>query len=314
MKRAPPGGARDSRRGEEGIEMIVVDRELERKAGEGTPTRIERVGSSFSSATNVLLEKFRRWLAPVPPVTPVFVIGCQRSGTTMFLRVLNRSPNVRVYHENNEAAFADEFRLRPDGDIRRLIESSDQPVVVFKPLQDSQRTLELLDLHHNSRAIWLYRHYEPVVNSALREWEDGLMKIMERVAEGGCPGEPERAILGGLDPAGLEFVREQVNLGLTPMEGALLHWYARNRIFLGLYGDDRVLPVRYEQVIEAPLAEFRRVFDFIGEWFSPRYVDLVESPRPPHLDWDVREELETECRNLLHQLEVIRTSRAVSVS
>ena len=47
------------------------------------------------------------------PKRTSFVFGCQRSGTKMLMRILDNSPETRIYHENHASAFRD-FQLRSD--------------------------------------------------------------------------------------------------------------------------------------------------------------------------------------------------------
>ena len=60
-----------------------------------------------------------------------FVFGCQRSGTKMVMRVLDRSPATRIYHEHHRAAFSD-FQLRPAPLIKTLVSASPAPAQIFK--------------------------------------------------------------------------------------------------------------------------------------------------------------------------------------
>ncbi len=78
------------------------------------------------------------------PKTTSFVFGCQRSGTKMMMRVLDRSPATRIYHENNALAFED-FQLRSDGILRALVLANPAPAQIFKPICDSQAADSILD-------------------------------------------------------------------------------------------------------------------------------------------------------------------------
>jgi hypothetical protein len=88
--------------------------------------------------------------------TPVFVVGCQRSGTTMLLNVLERSPLCRVYHEGDETVFSN-YHLKEDAAIQKQVCKSLQQIVVFKPLNDLQHTDLLLETFPNAKAIWIFR-------------------------------------------------------------------------------------------------------------------------------------------------------------
>src|SRR3712207_6536369 len=65
-----------------------------------------------------------------PNAVPVYVVGIQRSGTTMLMHALDESPAVDLYHEWNTAAF-ENFVLRDDAVIRDLVVNSRHRVVAF---------------------------------------------------------------------------------------------------------------------------------------------------------------------------------------
>ncbi len=54
-----------------------------------------------------------QWLDAPPgrQARPAFVLGCQRSGTTMLIDVLRRSPSILVWPEKSEIPYHD-YRLR----------------------------------------------------------------------------------------------------------------------------------------------------------------------------------------------------------
>ena len=79
-------------------------------------------------------------LRPAPgPAEPRFVFGCQRSGTTMLVQTLDRSPELWLYNEYHRAAFDDRLRLRSFEVIDLLINRCRAQQVLFKPLCDNQR-------------------------------------------------------------------------------------------------------------------------------------------------------------------------------
>ena len=208
---------------------------------------------------------------------PLFVVGCQRSGSTMILNVLSRSPECRVYHEGNSAAF-DHFRLRADQTIQRLINKGRQRVVVFKPLNDSQRAKRLLEVYMNARAIWVYRQYQDVVKSSVRKWGSAQKEILLGISEG-CERIPgQDAISERMSPETMCLVKKLCSEDMTAEDGAGLHWYVRNLIYWELHDDPRVLLVRYEDLVKRPEGRFLEVFELIGCKFRQEYVsDIYDS-------------------------------------
>jgi len=228
--------------------------------------------------------------------TPVFVIGCQRSGTTMLLNVLSRSAQVRVYHEVNMRAFDEYTRLRPQVRIQRLISRSSRPIVLFKPLNDSQHADRLLEMHNNTKAVWVYRNYQDVVNSELTKWNDVPMKMMYEISTGKYTN-PFRAAMGErLSKETEAIIKRLCDRGLSSEDGAALLWYVRNNIYfdLGLQHEAKVLLCKYEDLVTENTDSFQRVFQFVGAEFSPGHVANVHNRSvgktdPPVIDPEVRE-------------------------
>lgn len=204
---------------------------------------------------------------------PLFVVGCQRSGTTMLLRVFEQSPECAVFHEGNSAAFEDS-RIRGVDTIQRLIRESRNPVVVFKPLNDLQHTDTFLEVHLKAKAIWMYRQYQDVISSAVRKWGTAQRDLMYAIGRGVRRYREQAAISERMSPSVAALCRELCDDHMSSEDGAGLLWYVRNALYfdLSLHNDQRVLLVRYEDLVTSPEDQFQRVFDFIGCRFSREYI------------------------------------------
>ena len=95
----------------------------------------------------------RRWHTCDDP-TPVFVVGCQRSGTSMTMRVFDLSLDATVFQEANPRAFDDQL-LREPAVIKELISGSRTAVAVFKPMNQLQRSPEYLDTYAGLKVVLL---------------------------------------------------------------------------------------------------------------------------------------------------------------
>ena len=215
-----------------------------------------------------------------------FVFGCQRSGTKMLMRILDRSPETRIYHENHASAFRD-FQIRSDRTIRALVALSPAPSQIFKPICDSHRAADLLGAFPNARGLWVYRHPDDVANSAVQKWDDHQREVIDAVARGDLETWGWRT---ARVPAALQqAVKAAWRADLTEFEGALLFWYLRNAFFfaLGLDHHPRMLLTRYEDLATAPDATFPRIFEHVGAQFEPGFVGRVHAdsvgrkPAPP---------------------------------
>jgi hypothetical protein len=271
--------------------------------------RIRSEAATRASRARRYLEQRRRFDAGTPR-TPVFVVGCQRSGTNMVMWTLERSPEVWAYHEHRLSAAFRDYRLRPTPVIERLIRKSPAPLVAFKPICDSHLTDRLLERHAGSRAIWIYRHFGDVANSAARNFGDHVRDILRWIVQGdsdwlGWRGER-------LAPDAVDLVREVYRDDLSLEEAGAVFWYLRNRFFfdLGLERDPRVLLVRYEDLVSGSQAPFQRIFDFAGGQLDPAWLaDLFASSIGKHRFPDVQPRVEAACRELAARLDAAHAAQ-----
>lgn len=209
------------------------------------------------------------------PRRPFFVVGCHRSGTNMVMWTIEHSPEVWVYHEHRLSPAFRRYRLRSTGILEGLIRRSPAPVVVFKPVCDAHLTDRLLERHAGARAIWIYRQYRDVANSAARNFGDHQRDVLRWIVEGdtdwlGWRGER-------LSPEFVRLVQEVYRPDMPREEASALMWYSRTGLFLelGLDQDERVLLVRYEDLVSGAVEPFRRLFAFLGIRFDPGFLEHV---------------------------------------
>ena len=111
-----------------------------------------------------------------------FVMGCQRSGTSMLLQLLDKSPQVITYGETERPAMRN-YRLASENAIRGIMRRTPAQTVAFKPICDSHWTDRLLETYEGSKAIWIYRHYPDMVNSSLRKFSAQLKRIKKLASD-----------------------------------------------------------------------------------------------------------------------------------
>ncbi len=254
--------------------------------------------------------RWRRTHDHRPNAVPVFLLGAQRSGTNMVVRGLERSPEFEVHNENDPRAFH-RFRLRPLPEIRELVERSRHAFVLFKPLCDSHRAVELLeDLGAPSpgRVIWVYRHFEARARSSVAKFGDANLLALRRIAAGGGAGMWQA---GGLGEQHLALLRSLDLAAMSPLSAAALFWYLRNSLFfeLGLDAREDVALVSYDALVAEPGAEMGALADFLGIGFRPQLVAHIErrggAPASVELDPRVR----GLCEELLARLDAHRGRR-----
>jgi Sulfotransferase domain len=228
------------------------------------------------------IERTRKWLRlrrtshPTARKLPVFIVGCNRSGTNMVCRAIGASPHGWDYPEHEFSIAFNGYYLRTDLIIGWLIRLTPAPIVTFGSILDSQRTDLLLSRFEGTKAIWVYRRYEDVANSCARQgWGDHFRDLVRWVAR----GELEKLGARGkrISPDTIRLFGELVREHLSDEEAACLYWHMRNQLYfdLGLHLDPRVLLVQYEDAVLNKEEVFRRIFDFLGFPFDPQITGHV---------------------------------------
>jgi hypothetical protein len=243
---------------------------------ETDPAPIRRSREALSKWT------YRRRHRSAPNATPVFLVGLQRSGTTALTRSLGASAAVEIRNEANRHAF-DRFRIRDLDTIRRLVMESDHQVVLFKPLCDSHRVLDLLNLGapSSAKAIWAFRSPAGRIRSSIGKFGHHNLDVLSAIARG---AGPETWQSGGLSPESLSLIRSFDYATMTPATAAALFWYVRNQLVytLGLDRRPDVLLIHYDLLTERPAEVMRPLCRFIGIGYDGRLHRRIHA-RPTRL-------------------------------
>lgn len=217
------------------------------------------------------ITKYGLTTAPRKPL--LFVAGAQRSGTNMVMGALERSFDTNVYHERDSRAFH-EFEMLPREVIRGLIKNSRAPYVVIKTLCELQELRQILDDFDNSKAIWIIRNYNDVVNSHIERWTSMPWSIGEIIKDrSGAAGWRGR----GMSDEVHDFAKEVYHPEISNASACALFWYMRNILFFeqSLDLDSRVSVFGYEALVQDADHEFRRLFQFCGIPYTLRATKLI---------------------------------------
>jgi hypothetical protein len=250
----------------------------------------------------------RRWRAThsvAPHAVPVYLVGVQRSGTNMLVRGLERSPEFELRNENDGEAFQ-RFQLRPDPVIRELVMRSGHRYVLFKPLCDSHRVGQILDILGTpspGRAIWAYRSVDGRVRSALAKFGTNNLDVLSEIAAG---RGRDRWQARGLSAANLALIESFDYAAMTPESAAALFWYVRNALYFeqGLDSRDDVALACYDRFLTDPDSNMRALCAFLDFPFDPAlaaHIERRDAPerRPLQIDPAIR----SRCDQLTARLE-----------
>ena len=229
----------------------------------------ERRARKFSVLRKRALSAFRK---PCDS-RPIFVLGRQRSGTTMLMRGFHFHTEVEVYDEHKNSAAFRVCRLRENPVIHELVDRSRYPFICFKPLADSHRIGEMIREFPGCRIIWMYRDYRDVANSSLRRFPsaDGVRQVCSGGGSGGWFQE-------GVSKTIKKAMCDAYSADLSPFDVACLAWWARNQILVESGLESRVTLLRYENVVTNPENTLRKMCSEIDLMYQDAMVRFI-SPR-----------------------------------
>lgn len=237
-----------------------------------------------------------------PERTPVFIVGLQRSGTTMLMDIFHLHPETEVLDEARDSRGFVDFRIRDPRTVRRIIEQSHYRFPCFKIIADSHILPSILDGLSNPKVLWMYREPGPNAASRLAKFPFGTAAIRGVCANG--PGGGWFA--EGVSPAIRRTLREIDRSHFTDFDYACLVWWVRNQLYfeMDLASDPRVRLLRYETLVTQPEPTMNALFDWTGMGCSKlamRFVHArsVKKPDLPTFDPQV----EALCSDLLRRLD-----------
>lgn len=255
-------------------------------------------------------------VAPVSPATHplVHIIGCQRSGTTLLTELLDQDRRIRVFGELGEL-FDDvsrHHRLRDTNFVRRRLGRSGAALNVVKPLVESHRCPELIDLQEGGVGIWMFRHYRDVAASNLRRFGmrngvDNLRPIVEG-------GDDWRA--AGLAADTRSVVSSLFDERMAPLDAAALFWYCRNTLWFEaeLPSNDRVRMCQYEQLVAEPDLVLAALYRWVGLCAPPTSAaELVHARSVGNGPNEIGDEVRSLCDSMWERLVACDAERSLVV-
>lgn len=206
---------------------------------------------------------------------PVFVLGKQRSGTTMLMEAFHRHTDLMVYEEAKKSRAFEDDRLKEFETIKAIIDRSSFPRVCFKPICDSHRVAEIVENFPGAHIVWLYRDYRDVANSSLRKWPTATRAI--RLI---CEGKPGGGWLAeGVSEQMRGVLAELYSESLSDFDLSCVVWWIRNRCVVesGLMGTPNLTLLKYENLVAQPAEVMSWLFGRLSIPFQPKITRRLHS-------------------------------------
>jgi hypothetical protein len=193
------------------------------------------------------------------------IVGCQRSGTTLMSHLFDADRDCRVFGEFSAltAVAKNGIRLNPLPDVAAVVSRVPAPLVVIKPLAETQRLRTLLNYFPNAKGLFMYRRFADVASADLQKFgERNAIDNIRPIAQGDTHNWRSAGASSAVRAQLARFFADDMN----PHDAAALFWYARNQLYfdLDLPGHSEVMLCRYEQLAAEPAAILRRVYQFAG--------------------------------------------------
>ena len=264
-----------------------------------------------TSKTSKLFKPFLQYLIyPSGYQKHLMIMGCQRSGTTLISNVLDTPKYTRVYGEFSPLSDQDpaKIRLNTTENILCRFNSVHAPLVVTKPLVESQNARELLSSIPNSYILWAYRNYKDVALSDIKKFRNigGHGNILAFVNDATSNWRNEHASLQTI-----EIIKSLYSTKLKPIEAASLFWYARNILFFEqkLAQDKYVSLWSYDDFVKNAGSHINNLMRWLDMPQSNRnlskdvFVESIGTAKSLPIDHDI----DALCSNLQERLDSNKT-------
>lgn len=251
----------------------------------------------------------RQMLRPQSPYARplvAFVSGVHRSGTNMFMRLLDASHETTVYHETDPRAF-ECYAMRPPEVIQALIDRSRAKVVVVKGLHEAHRVSGLLARFEPARAFWIIRSFEGVINSSLHHWPGWRNKLDDIVRD--RDAADWRGL--GMTDETHALLRAHYRPELSVASATALFWLYRNQLFLDqrLDKDPRVFTIMYDEAVRAPAVVARRVASQLDIRSTLSMERVARVQHTENLDLDIAADIRRLCEDMQDRLNAIHARK-----
>ncbi len=210
----------------------------------------------------------------------LFIVGCQRSGTTMLSKIFNEDLNTNNYGEYSKLSSLDKkgkIRLNPLNLVEKELKKDKAPFTILKPLVESQNTNKMLDFFGSSQALWVYRNYKDVASSNLIKFgiENGIRNLKPVVEN-----DKENWRSENITIEERNLILKYYSLDMNPYDAAVLFWILRNNLYFkqDMDKNPRILICKYEYLIKYPKIVLEDIYNNSNQVFpGDRITKLIHS-------------------------------------
>ena len=208
-----------------------------------------------------------------------FVLGCQRSGTTMLIDLLGRSSFIYAYGEMDAPIMKRNCRISSYKAIERELGRTPAHLTALKPICDSQWGNDFLDKFPEAKIVWIYRNFNDVINSTVKKFgqQDERMQWFADEDWDRLGWRVERVRKD--HPIILLTQNLCRREGANRTDAAGLMWALRTGLYyeMNLNQSPNVTLIKYEALVADPETQIRKICDFLNIEFEPKLTADVHS-------------------------------------
>jgi len=255
-----------------------------------------------------LRKRVRQWVRYRPEMekTVLFIVGCQRSGTSMMSHLFRLDWDCLTYDEVSPLSDPSDpmqMRWRPVTEVKARILGDRAPLVVVKPLVESQHLDQLLDLFPRAKSLWIFRPFRDVARSNVAYFgPQNSHQDMKAILE----WDPEDWRVEKLALPDFQAVKALYRPDMEAHDAAALFWYARNSLFFSraFDRDERVKLCLYDDLVTWPSRIMSQAYGFLGrEYPGDRILgDVFGDSRGRGRQLDLDPAIDRLCQGLLDRL------------
>ena len=243
----------------------------------------------------------------------LFIVGCQRSGTTLLTKIFEQDINTKVYGEFSVISGQDpqKIRLNQISELKKEFVKQRVAFIVTKPIVESQNTKDLLNAFANSKAFWIFRDYHDVASSNLIKFgkQNGIADL-EKILSGDQNWRNDR-----LSDTTRKILEKHYSKDMYPHDAAALFWYSRNILFFEqeMDKDPRIMLGNYNDLCISAKRTIRVLYHFCKQPFPGN--NILKEVHGASIGRGSRINMSTDvekiCQNLMDRLMVHYNSRDI---
>ena len=237
----------------------------------------------------------------------LFIFGCQRSGTTIIQRIFEQDLSTKIYPEVRSKLSKEDvklgLRLDPLDDIKKELLKQKAPLVIIKPLVESQNAKMLLDSFPNSKGIWMYRHFNDVAASKIKK--SGPMSGVGDLRY--IFNDTQNDWRNDQIPVEIrELIQHHFSEDMDAYDAAALYWYVRNQFYFqqALHTCPNMMLCKYDDLVGDSLHTMQQIYTFLERPYPNKdiLIDIHKKSIGKGQFVKVSPEIELICQKMFHQL------------